>query len=288
MKTNLYTVNAAIVLPVRSKTRLRRILTLLAFSVLAVALADGGTIYEATNSTDLQSHDFGTLNPSTGVFTSINSGGSALVGLGSTGNGTLYGMTLFGSTLYQINPVTGVQTPVGNASISAILFGATTTGFFALDDLVNLYSINRTNGSSTLIGPTGVTGEILGFSSNASVLYLSSDTGLYSLNTTTGAAHFIGDTGETIGAMVLSSGQLYAGVETLDTQLRLDTLNPMTGAPTAGPNLTGTTQLMWGLATTAVPDSGGTLLLLSAALAPLLMLRRANSGRSLPRVSPGE
>ena len=272
MKTNFYTVNAAIVVPITSKTRLRRILTLLAFSVLAIASAGGGTIFEATNSPDLQSHDFGTLNPSTGVFTSINTGGSPLVGLGSTGNGTLYGMTLFGSTLYQINPVTGVQTPVGNASISANLFGATTTGFFALDDLVNLYSINRTNGSSTLIGPTGVTGEILGFSSNASVLYLSSDTGLYSLNTTTGAAHFIGDTGETIGAMVLSSGQLYAGVETLDTQLRLDTLNPMTGAPTAGPNLTGTTQLMWGLATTAVPDSGSTFGLLFLSLIGLFGL----------------
>jgi len=179
--------------------------------VFAVALADGGTIYEATNSVDLQSHDFGTLNPSTGVFTSINTGGSALVGLGSTGNGTLYGMTLFGSTLYQINPLTGVQTPVGDASISAILFGATTAGLYALDNDLNLYSINRTNGSSTLIGSTGLTvagGDILGISSNASVLYLSKDTGLYSLNTTTGAAQFIGNTGETIGAMVLSSGQL--------------------------------------------------------------------------------
>src|SRR5205823_1653141 len=111
------------------------------------------------------------------------------------------------------------------------------------------------------------------------------DTALYSLDTTTGAAQFIGNTGELIGAMVLSSGQLYAGVP---LPLRLDTLNPATGAPTAGPNVTGTTQLIWGLATTAVPESGGRLLLLFVALAPLLMLRRANSGISLPRVSPGE
>jgi hypothetical protein len=248
--------------------------------VLAVASADGGTIYEASNSTGLQSHDFGTLNPSTGAFTSINSSGSALVGLGSTGNGTLYGMALFGSTLYQINPITGVQTPIGDAAISAILFGATTAGLYALDNNLNLYSINRTNGSSTLIGPTGlpVTGpSLLGISSNASVLYLTKDTGLYSLDTTTGAAQFIGDTGETIGAMVLSSGQLYAGVETAATPLRLDTLNPMTGAATAGPNLTGTTQLVWGLATTGVPESGGTLLLLFVALAPLLIVRRAKA-----------
>src|SRR5438034_3921652 len=103
MKTNLYTVNAAIVLPVTSKTRLRRILTLLAFSVLAVAPADGGTIYEASNSADLQSHDFGTLNPSTRVFTSINSGDSALAVLGSTGDGTLYVLAPFGRALSRIN-----------------------------------------------------------------------------------------------------------------------------------------------------------------------------------------
>ena len=36
------------------------------------------------------------------------------------------------------------------------------------------------------------------------------------------------------------------------------------------------------------PESGGRLLLLFVALAPLLMLRRANSGISLPRVSTGE
>jgi hypothetical protein len=195
-------------------------------------------------------------------------------------------MALFGSTLYQINPVTGVQTPVGDAAISADLFGATTAGLYAVDFVasnMNLYSINRANGSSTLIGPSGLTAtNFIGVSSNASVLYLSNDTGLYSLDTTTGAAQFIGNTGEQIGAMVLSSGQLYAGVE---IPLRLDTLNPMTGAPTAGPNVTGTTQFFYGLATTAVPESGSTLLLLFAALAPLLMLRRANSGRSLPRVS---
>ena len=253
----------------------------------AVAPADGDTLYEATNSGDLLSHDFGTLNTSTGVFTSINSGGSALSGLGSTGDGRLYGIALFGSTLYQINPVTGVQTAVGNGAISMFAFGATTAGLYALNlhagGGMDLYSINRTNGSSTLIGPTGLTAvNAVGMSSNASVLYLTNDTGLYSLDTTTGAAQFIGNTGELIGAMVLSSGQLYAGVE---TPLRLDTLNPMTGDPTAGPNVTGTTQFFWGLATTAVPESGGTLLLFFAALAPLLMLRRANSGRSLPRVS---
>jgi hypothetical protein len=258
------------------------------FAVLALASANGGTIYEATNSADLQSHDFGTLNPSTGVFTSINSGGSPLSGLASTGNGTLYGAARFGSTLYQINPITGVQTPIGDAAISVFLFGATTAGLYATDNHLNLYSINRTTGSSTLIGATGLpagSGGVLGISSNGSKLYVSDGTGLYSLNTTTGAAHFIGDTGETIGAMVLSSGHLYAGAFDLN---RLDTLNPITGAPTAGPNLTGTTQQVWGLATTAVPESGGTLLLLFAALAPLLMLRRANSGISLRRASPAE
>lgn len=271
---------------IRAAIRCSLIFTVAAALSFAVAPAYGDTIYEATVSADLQSHNFGTLNTSTGVFTSINSGGSALSGLGSTGDGRLYGMALFGSTLYQINPVTGVQTPVGDAAISADLFGATTAGLYAVDFVasnMNLYSINRANGSSTLIGPSGLTAtNFIGVSSNASVLYLSNDTGLYSLDTTTGAAQFIGNTGEQIGAMVLSSGQLYAGVE---IPLRLDTLNPMTGAPTAGPNVTGTTQFFYGLATTAVPESGSTLLLLFAALAPLLMLRRANSGRSLPRVS---
>lgn len=113
--------------------------------------------------------------------------------------------------------------------------------------------------------------NIIGASSNASVLYLSNDTSLYSLDTATGAAHFIGNTGELIGAMVLSSGQLYAGVE---LPLRLDTLNPTTGAPTAGPNVTGNAQLFFGLATTAVPDSGSTFGLLFLSLIGLFGLNR--------------
>jgi hypothetical protein len=144
-------------------------------------------------------------------------------------DGTLYGAGLEG-TLYTANTANGSLSVVGTSPIDYADFGSTLTGLYALDDSMSLYSINPSTGAASLIGPTGLVHDVLGFSTNASALYLwdslpqEETGGLYTLNTTTGAATFIGgqyDLG--IGAMLMEDGTLYAGQDQPST--RVDTIN---------------------------------------------------------------
>jgi len=195
-------------------------------------------------------------------------------------NGTLYGSSwnTANGTLYSVNSANGSLTPIGSSSVTYDDLGSTTGGIFAVGTNANLYAINSANGAATLLGPTGldvgntVTGNTLGLSTGASILYFTDATNLYILNTTTGAATLVGNMGGAqIGAMVFEGGILYGGQNS--PGLQVDTLDPVTGAATSGPGVTGTGNTFWGLA--PVPEPSAISLLTIGGVAFIFRRRRA-------------
>jgi Abnormal spindle-like microcephaly-assoc'd, ASPM-SPD-2-Hydin/Protein of unknown function (DUF1573) len=180
------------------------------------------------------SDDFGTVNLTTGTFTEAGNSGLLLAGLGVGPAGLLYGGASGTGTLYQVNPANGSVTTVGTSGISYEAFGSTTSGVFAFDSNLNLFSVDPTTGATTKIGPTGLTlAGTIGVSTGSDTLFLTngSTSSLFSVNTTTGAATEIGSTGIAgIGAMVFENGTLYAGSNS--SPVSLYTLDPATGAAT--------------------------------------------------------
>lgn len=224
---------------------------------------------------------FGTIDLNTGVFSLLGNSGQQLAGL-AVQNGTLYGSSwnTANGTLYSVNPANGNLTAIGSSAVTYDDLGSTTSGIFAVGTNANLYSINSANGAATLIGPTGlnvgntVTGNTIGLSTAASVLYFTDVTNLYSLNTTSGAATLIGNMGsDQVAAMVFEGNSLYAGENS--PSLQVDTLNSVTGAVTGGPSVTGTGNTFWGLAPDTVPEPSAISLLAIGGLACVFRRRRA-------------
>jgi hypothetical protein len=197
---------------------------------------------------------FGTLDLNTGAFTLLGSAGQTLGGLGEA-NGTLYG-TSYGldsgiyGVLYSINPTNGSLTTVGTSAVSYDVFGSTTSGLYSVDrNELNLYSLNATNGAATLIGPTGLSlGSYRGISAGGSILFYADGANFYTLNTNTGAATLLGNMGGAeMGCMIAEGGILYGGQASPTSQVA--TLNPVSGAVTSGPGVTGNgSAILWGLA----------------------------------------
>lgn len=115
------------------------------------------------------SGQFGTVNLSTGAFTSIGPGlPVATGGLVQGSNGNL--LTLgFEGNLYSINPATGGVSTVGATGLgdctlpsspcgpnSASILGKVGSKVYAVDIANNLYALNEGTGTSTLIGATGI------------------------------------------------------------------------------------------------------------------------------------
>jgi hypothetical protein len=199
---------------------------------------------------------FGTIDLSTGVFTSLGLteiGGNPALATPLSGmaeaNGTLYGAdegTHNNGGIYTINPSSGALTTVGSTGLSIANLGSTTTGLYVVDSSLNLYSINPATGAATLIGATGAGN--FGFSAlstNANSLYLAAGNSFYTLNTSTGAATLIGLLGGTfpsetqLTALLQENGTLYGASEAFAPSLSVDTVNPTTGAATIGPDITG-------------------------------------------------
>lgn len=215
--------------------------------------------------------DFGTINLTTGAFSMQGNFGQTLAGL-VTISSTLYGASYNNGTgnLYSINPSNGNLSLIGSSGITIDDFGSTSAGgLYAVSTSANLYSINATNGAATLIGNIGL--SLSGFrslSNSGSALYFADGTNIYTLNTTTGAATLVGNTGGPgMGAMLFLNGTLYGGADSPD--IRVDTLNPSTGAATSGPAVSGTTGQFYGLAaqvpepaTLACATFGGVMLVL--------------------------
>jgi len=231
------------------------------------------------------SDQFGTVNLSTGAFSSLGStevGGTPepLDGLGETG-GMLFGAGgANDDTLYSINTANGALTSIGaSATIEYAGFGSTLTGLFGLSTTGNLYSVNATNGATTEIGTNIVTiGGTLSLSTGSSTLYLAEffngAYNLYTINTTNGQATLIGPTGGVpIGALLWDGAStLYGGQDSPDP-LFVDTLNTSTGLATVGPSLTGTGDF-YGLAPLLAAPEPATWSLLGAGIAILALMKR--------------
>jgi hypothetical protein len=202
------------------------------------------------------SGQFGTIDLNTGAFSLLGNSGVTLAGM-AVANATLYGSSYHTATgtLYTINPANGSLTVVGTSPVDYDDFGSTTSGLYAVGVDANLYSVNSITGATTLIGPTGLGfGAWRSLSTNSSTLYFANGANLYTLNTTTGAPTLIGNMGgPQQGAMLLEGGVLYGGEDS--PGLRVDTLNPTTGAATSGPNVTGTSSAFFALAPNPLPST---------------------------------
>jgi hypothetical protein len=155
-----------------------------------------GTLYaESYNST-------GTLysvNPANGALTPIGNSGTFFVGgFGSTLNG-LYGV---GNTagdpsldLFSIDPSNGTSTDLGPTGIGLGVWRDISTNSSTLyfGDTTNLYSLNLTNGSASLIGPFGGNTEIGALVTMDGILYGGDEGNLTidTVDTGTGAATVI-------------------------------------------------------------------------------------------------
>jgi hypothetical protein len=104
---------------------------------------------------------------------------------------------------------------------------------FATDNNGDLYSVNLTNATATLVGGTGIADfvEGLALDTNGTLYGTDSNGSLYTLDTTTGAATLIGDTGlGNIEGLAFNGGTLVAANFPYDTTLY--ELNTNTAAAT--------------------------------------------------------
>jgi hypothetical protein len=227
---------------------------------------------------------FGTIDLNTGVFTSLGNSGQTLAGL-AVANGSIFATSYHtaNGTLFTVNPANGSLTSVGIATgVDYDDFGSTTSGLYAVSfgATQDLYSINPSTGTTTLIGPTGLGyGAWRGLSTNSSTLYFADGADLYTLSTATGAATLVGAFGGSaeMGVLLTEGGVLYGGD---DTDNRVDTINAGTGAATLGPSPSGGfTGSFYGLAPSPVPTGTtipepGTWGLLGAGITAVVLLRR--------------
>jgi hypothetical protein len=208
---------------------------------------------------------FGTVDLSTGMFTSVGTLGAPNA-LGSLGeyNGIVYTASYHTqpNTVFEVNTTNASLTALATSDVDYFGLGSMLTGLYAVDTNHNLYSINPSTGAPTLIGPTGLThGSAEGMSTGSSVLYYTDNSSLYSINTATGAATLIGSTGgASYDGLVTVNGTLYGGQTLPDSEI--DTLNPATGAATTGPAIMGANSFEYGLAPVLPVPEPSTLALL--------------------------
>ena len=176
--------------------------TLVATALLGSMLAKADDMAYLFSPLGSTTEGFGVVDLKTGVFTKLGVPQYNLGGLGELNN-TIYADP-GGSgpqTLWIVNPTNGNLTAAANlpASIQFGAMGSTTTGLYLLNSqATDLYSINPSTGTTTLIGSLGVAARTTGgLSVGANQLYyFDSDPGvssLYTLNLSTGAATLIGN-----------------------------------------------------------------------------------------------
>ncbi len=199
---------------------------------------------------------FGFIDLTTGVFTPLGTMSVTLGGIGIY-QGNIYGYELGTGTLYQVNSATGAVTQIGTTTFVYRGMGSTSAGLWGFDQNMALYSVDPTNGSTTLIGSTGLRNPSgFGVADGLTTLYVTptfnagcSGTWLYSVNTSTAAVRRIGKTGVCgIGAMAVEDGTLYAGVF---SPTAVYTVNEKTGAATLVADISGTSGYFYGLAPAA-------------------------------------
>jgi hypothetical protein len=195
--------------------------------------------------------NFGTIDPSTGVFNTISTGTVPdSTGIDETPGGGLYEYD-FSNHLSKIDATTGATTLVGIGSIPGFGFGSFYTSggltdgeYFAINFNGDLYSINLTTGATTKIGNTGINlenstdilvCESTGLAGSSTTLYYAAtvpqgsgctSNQLYSIDPTTALATLIGPTNgaNQIAGAAYDNGKLYAFTFTQPPQIfALDT-----------------------------------------------------------------
>ena len=142
------------------------------------------------------------INPFDGTMTFIGSSGYNIAGLAYDGI-TMYACT--GTVFGSISLLDGTGTIIGDLGNFQYMVGLACDsagniyGVDIYDD--NLYSINKTTGAATVIGPLGIDldeyAQDMDFDKDNDVLYLAayltSGGALYTINTSTGAATLVGE-----------------------------------------------------------------------------------------------
>jgi hypothetical protein len=237
---------------------------------------------------------FGTINPTTGVYTQIGPSMTDPLGGLVPGPGGLIGVS-FSGNLDSVNPATGAVSVIGATGLGGIaLDTAELNGTVYETDLnQNLYSINTATGLASLIGNTGIdpaptdpadlfdeaffsaNGTLYATwdSFNATTLALVDDPELYRINTTTGVATEIGVTASQIDAAIDVNGTVYAFTAASTPQVL--SLNLATGNTGFVTNYDPAAFFITGTAATPEPVS---FLLAGIGMAAILAFRRKKMG----------
>lgn len=236
--------------------------------------------------------------PTTGTLHKIDQSAGSSTLVGPTGGGfvgdltsdtrpgsfRMWGPDMTTSTLVEIDPATGVGTPVsGFTSPTTIvslafdittgaLYGTTAQGFGAPQD--QLYLIDPNTAACTLIGSLGINNAYALAFDNAGTLYAVGQDrqALFTVSTTTGAASLVAEIGlsSVFDIATRPEDNTTFAVDTATSGLY--TLDLSNGATALVGNYSATNLV--GLAFTPIPEPGTLILLIGGIAAPTLFRRR--------------
>jgi hypothetical protein len=167
---------------------------------------------------------FGTVDLTTGVYTSIGTTSVGLDGLAFAPDGMLYGMGS-DNTLYKVDKATAGLTKVGatGSFFGLVNFAGRSDGaLYGTDPFTNgpggfVDKVDPATGKATAIGQSGLSG---GFAATGGLafgpgntLYLDYGlftTDLYTVNQNNGQATKVGNSGVSTGGLVFAGGKAYA------------------------------------------------------------------------------
>jgi len=204
--------------------------------------------------------DFGIIDLSSGAVSVCGNSGTSLNGLATdpSGSGTIFALASVGSTyeLVTVNTPSGTLSNIGSTGLTGSLegFGSTTTGVYAFFATGNVYQIDTTSASATLVGKLGFKPSKSNFqASNANDnLYIASGKTLYQVNTTNGTGTMIGPESAVIGALTYVNATMYGGTDRGSNKLY--TVNLTNGADIFVSKVKGEKQQFFGLA--SIPAGG--------------------------------
>lgn len=186
----------------------------------ALALLLGGVEQTRAGPVDYvvsNSKQFGTIDLQTGVFTSLGTADWSPNDMTGLPGGPIYGMDQT-DVFRLIDPTNGHSTIVGTTGnrVNAIKFRQDGTLFGLSAGAGNLYTIDKSTGTPTLIGGTGISFSFydLAFDSSNQLFAVNAPlsgglSNLYGIDPSTAAAHLIGPIGFRVSALQFEDGTLY-------------------------------------------------------------------------------
>jgi hypothetical protein len=178
----------------------------LGVALTGLAIDSSGNAFGVTSNNSTMPHTFGSVDLTTGAFTSIHDYGSSGQNLNDIcfdGSDVLWGIRQ-DARLVTIDPATGLTTLIGNTGLGAISGGGLTFsagGTLFLVTYVSgdkLYSLDTSTAAPTLIGLTGVPNSIgaMATSPDTNVIYgvTPFNGSFWTVDIGTGAATLVGTT----------------------------------------------------------------------------------------------